>query len=153
MSIFPFMDADINMRPSEELPLFREYAYDFINNCLKLKNGNTYWVEKNEALKIWIYKALITERYRYLAYSQSFGNEVHTLIGYTVHNEITFLELKRFIIESLMVNPYIEELTNFQFQKSGTRVQVDFDCNTIYGTMSLGMQWDEVESWTMAQKV
>ncbi len=42
-------------------------------------------------------------------------------------------ELKRFIIEALMVNPYIEELSNFQFEQSGSGVRVEFDCTTVYG--------------------
>ena len=48
--------------------MFREYAYDFENNCLLLRDGNTYLVEGNEALRIWIFKALTTERFRYTAY-------------------------------------------------------------------------------------
>lgn len=38
--------------------MFREYAYDFENNRLLLRDGNTYLVEGNEALRIWIFKAL-----------------------------------------------------------------------------------------------
>ena len=36
MSIFPFF-SEINEQEDmeEELPVFREYAYDFENNCLK----------------------------------------------------------------------------------------------------------------------
>lgn len=37
------------------------------------------------------------------------------------------------IIEALMVNPYIEELSNFQFEQSGSGVRVEFDCTTVYG--------------------
>mgnify|MGYP000870730798 CR=1 FL=1 len=144
MSIFPFMDADVTNTASKELEIYKEYAYDFENNCLKLRNGTTYLVEKNEALKIWIYKALITERFRYLAYTSGFGNEAHTLIGRSMNSEITFSELRRFIVESLMVNPYIEELENFTFEKSGSALKANFDCNTVYGTIEFEMKWDEV---------
>ena len=106
MSIFPFISPEILEREqSRELPLFREYAYDFANNRLLLRNGNTYLVEGNEALRIWIFKALTTERFRYTAYDSAFGSETHTLIGSPSHSEIVKSELKRFIIEALMVNP------------------------------------------------
>ena len=32
-----------------------------------------------------------------------------------------------------MVNPYIEELSNFQFEQSSSGVWVEFDCTTVYG--------------------
>ena len=82
MSIFPFISPEVlESSESSELPMFREYAYDFENNCLLLRDGNTYLVEGNEALRIWIFKALTTERFRYTAYDGAFGSEIHTLIG------------------------------------------------------------------------
>ena len=134
MSIFPFIDPDaLRQEGSTELPLFREYAYDFQNNCLLLKSGQTYLVEGNEALRIWIYKALTTERFRYTAYDADFGSEIDTLIGSPLNSDIAKSELKRFITEALMVNPYIEELGNFQISQTGSGVKAEFDCTTIYG--------------------
>ena len=134
MSVFPFIDPDVlQQEESTELPLFREYAYDFQNNCLLLKNGQTYLVEGNEALRIWIFKALTTERFRYTAYDADFGSEIDTLIGSPLNSDIAKSELKRFITEALMVNPYIEELGNFQISQTGSGVKAEFDCTTIYG--------------------
>ena len=134
MSVFPFIDPDVlQQEESTELPLFREYAYDFENNRLLLKNGQTYLVEGNEALRIWIFKALTTERFRYTAYDSDFGSEIDTLIGSPLHGDIAKSELKRFIVEALMVNPYIEELGNFQISQTGSGVRAEFDCTTIYG--------------------
>ena len=83
------------------------------------------------------------ERFRYTAYDSAFGSEIHTLIGSTLHSEIVTSELKRFIIEALMVNPYISELSNFQFTRTESGVQVEFDCTTIYGAMTV--EWDAKE--------
>ncbi len=96
------------------------------------RDGQTYLVEGNEALRIWIFKALDTERFRYTAYDSDYGSEIDTLIG-AVNSSVILPELKRFIIEALMVNPYIEELSNFQFEQSGSGVRVEFDCTTVYG--------------------
>ena len=135
MSIFPFItptssDAGEN---TASLPMFREYAYDYENNCLLLRDGNTYLVEGNEALRIWIFKALATERFRYTAYDAAFGSEIETLPGKSLNNEIANSELKRFITEAIMVNPYIVELSNFQFTQSLSGTTVSFDCETVYG--------------------
>lgn len=134
MSIFPFIDPEaLGAGQSSALPMFREYAYDYENNRLLLRDGQTYLVEGNEALRIWIFKALSTERFRYTAYDTDFGSEIHSLIGGSLSSDIVKSELKRFIIEALMVNPYIEELSNFKFSRSGSGVTVEFDCATVYG--------------------
>ena len=66
MSIFPFIDPDaLTASQDNALPMFQEYAYDFKNNQLLLRDGKTYLVEGNEALRIWIFKALDSERFRY----------------------------------------------------------------------------------------
>lgn len=144
MSIFPFLSPDNRKTAGTALPMFREYAYDFENNCLLLRNGNTYLVEGNEALKIWIYHALITERFRYAAHSSAYGSEVDTLIGRSMSGGIIHSELRRFIVEALMVNPYIEELSNFRFTKTQSGVLVEFDCKTIYGAFPFQSDIKEV---------
>lgn len=134
MSIFPFITPpEEGAANTEALPMFREYAYDFANNCLKLKGGQTYLVEGNEALAIWIFKALSTERFRYAAYGAAFGNELDTLPGLGLNTNILQSEIKRFITEALMVNPYIVQLSNFKFERQKSRLKVDFDVETVYG--------------------
>ena len=39
-----------------------------------------------------------------------------------------------------MVNPYIEELGNFQITQTGSGVKAEFDCTTIYGPDKIA--WD-----------
>lgn len=71
MSIFPFIDStSTSTETNDELPMLKEYAYDFEKNELLLdEGGRTYMVEGNEALRIWIFKALFTERCLNTAYS------------------------------------------------------------------------------------
>lgn len=140
MSIFPFITPNTEQATSQPLPLFQEYAYDFENNCLLQRNGTTYLVEGNEALKIWTYHALLTQRFRYIAHSAAYGCEAEMLIGRAM-NSITLSELRRFIIEALMVNPYIVELSNFTCSQTRSGVTVEFDCTTIYGPMLITHDW------------
>ena len=48
---------------NESLPLFVEYGYDFDKQCFRYdEKGQNLMVTENEALKVWIYKAILTER-------------------------------------------------------------------------------------------
>lgn len=92
MSIFPFIDASgvTDTKKVTDLPLLKEYAYDYARNELLLdENGCTYLVEGNAALRIWIFKALTTARFRHVAYSPAFGEEYEDqLIGHSMNGEI-----------------------------------------------------------------
>ena len=111
-SIFPFIDTSLyeETAQEEELEELCEYAFDFEKNCL-LKNeaGQNYYVYGNEALKIWIYKALMTPRYRHLAYTEDFGNEMFDLVAQSIDKDVLALELKRYITEALMYNELMLE--------------------------------------------
>lgn len=146
MSIFPFISPELLQEDAkaEDLPLFREYAYDFEHNRLAVRDGRPYLIEGNEALKVWIFKALHTTRFRHVAYSPSFGNEIEAVIGRSMDAGILNSEIRRYIIEALMVNPYIEELNNFKFSRDGSRLAVEFDVTTIYGAMSERLEVKEV---------
>lgn len=133
-SVFPFVsNAEPVKDKTSELPVFREYAYDFENNCLLTRAGSTYLVEKDEALKIWIYHALKVSRYIYTAHSKDYGNELDSLVGYVMDRETMESEIKRYITEALMVLPYIQELGNFSFSYDGRRTVVGFEVTSIYG--------------------
>lgn len=140
MSIFPFIDTTTTVSELDgELPVLKEYAYDFEKNELLLDaDGCTYMVEGKEALRIWIFKALMTERFHYTAYSFAFGSEFQDqVIGRSMDMEIVKLELERFIIEALMVNPYIKRLDNFVFENTSAGLKVSFDCTSVYGSETI----------------
>lgn len=66
---FPFLSSSKNVSTSS-LPLFKTYAWDFEKDeFVRDGNGHMILLEGNDALKVWIYKALKTERFIYKAYS------------------------------------------------------------------------------------
>lgn len=147
MSIFPFIDGTEKQGiTTEELPVLKEYAYDFQNNELLLdENGCTYMVEGNEALRIWIFKALTTERCHYTAYSFDFGSEYQEkLIGHAMDSDVMKLEMQRYITEALMVNPYIKQLDNFVFLEMGSGMTISFECFSVYGEEKITFPTEEV---------
>lgn len=134
-SIFPFTVQDPVQEAAAEdsLPVFRELAYDYQNNCLLRKGGKPYLIEKDEALKVWIYKALKAKRFVWQAYSHTYGTEVENVIGLSNSPEIIDSEVKRYITETLMVNPYIQELSDFSFTHESSIVTAGYTVTTIYG--------------------
>lgn len=132
MGVFPFTSFQAEVFKEEPLPLFTEMAYDFTNNCLQKRAGKYDTVYRDEAIKIWIWKALKTKRYAWQAYTHAYGDEIDKLIGTTTNRSIFESEAKRYITECLMANPYIQELNHFQFTH-GDRTTIAFDVTTVYG--------------------
>ncbi|PRR70928.1 DUF2634 domain-containing protein [Clostridium thermopalmarium] len=123
----------------EELPLFKEYAWDFDKNKFILENGKFKVVEGNEALKVWIWKALKTERYRYLAYSWNYGHELDSLVGKGLSNAALKLEVERYIKEALLINPYLKDIYNLNITIEGAKLDIAFTVSTVYGEMNVSV--------------
>ena len=134
MSVFPFtVDVPELEDKEEELPVFRELAYDYGKNCLLRKGGRPYLVEKDEALQIWIYKALKAKRFVWPAYTHDYGTEIEDVTGISNDPDIIDSEIRRHITETLMVNPYLQELSDFYFVHENDVVTVEFVVTTVYG--------------------
>lgn len=125
-----------DLQTTVDLPVFKELAFDFETGQLKTRGGQYYYVEKNEAIKVWIYKALFSSRYTYLAYSTNYGNEIHTLIGRYLERQLLYSELRRMIEEALLCNPYITSLSDFDISQEGSKVICNFAVNTVYGNVA-----------------
>lgn len=105
---------------------FCDYAYDFVNNTLLTRDGKHYFVYGNEAMKIWIYKAILTERFKFSAYSDRFGSQIFELVGEVISRKFKEEEIKRYIIEALMVHPFMRAIVRIELsnEKDGTHVDV-----------------------------
>ncbi len=90
-------------------------------------------------MKVWVYKALKTERNQYLAYSTRYGIELKPFIGKVMSVGEQFSELKRVIIECLMVNPYIKAINSVEFSQSGDKVDCAISLTTIYGGININV--------------
>ena len=136
---FPFIGTEITTE-EQELPLFTQPAWNFdVDRFIYDGNGNHVMVYGQEALKVWIYKALKTERFSYAAYSWQYGIELHPFIGKVMSVQERYSELKRVITECLMVNPYILSIDSVKFSpvKHGNEVTTTINLTTVYGEVSL----------------
>ena len=133
MSLFPFISNTDEVKVDNTFPMYKEVAWDFKRNIPILENGDFKIVEGNEAVKVWVYKAILTPRYNYSIYTWDYGSELLDLIGKAYTPSLTKEEAKRLIKEALEINPYIleVEITDINFKDS--LLSADIKIVTIYG--------------------
>ena len=75
----------------------------------KTYTGSDAWGE-------WCIKALATERFQYLVYSDNYGEEIDTLIGKSYPHSVIESEIQRMVKDCLMADPRTANVTNFEFK-------------------------------------
>lgn len=120
-----------------ELPLFKEMAIDFETGEPIIENNEIVTLEGSEALKVWIWRALKTERYKYKAYTENYGNELKEQLGTIYDKTIKDAILENEIRECLGVNPYIVRLHSFSIEtpEGMQHPYIYFSVDTVYGTI------------------
>lgn len=136
MDLFELLEKEKEVSQDNNLPLFTEMAIDFNTGEIIEENGEIKKLTGKEALNVWVWKALKTERNRYKAYSSSFGNDLTKEIGYVYDRTVKEQLIINEIIECLKVNPYITNVYNFElnYDEENVRLDVKFYIDSIYGT-------------------
>lgn len=138
MNIFPSIDpGDAGSSTAQQLPLYREVAWDFERNVPLFLAGEPAVVEGKEALKVWIWKTLHTERYRWDIYTWDYGSELENLIGWGYREDVKAAEASRCLRECLLTSPYITEVKNISMEFSGAKLAVQATVVTIYGEVTV----------------
>ena len=134
MSLFPFISNNVDeVKVDNTFPLYKEVAWDFEKDTPIIQNGDFKIVEGNNAIKVWVYKALLTPRYNYSIYSWNYGSELMDLIGKAYTPSLTKEEAKRYIKEALLINPYILEVIVVDTSFNNGLLSADIKIVTIYG--------------------
>lgn len=141
----PFILADTtNIDIANTLPLLKEYAWDFIHDVFIYdNNGRHKIVTENEALKVWIYKCLKTERYRYQSYLHGeynnigqYGVELEQFIGKKANTQINGEKIREYIKSGLLVNPYIIKINSIDItEQKGDRLIITVVLSSVYGNL------------------
>lgn len=133
MSLFPFLkETEQNLLTTPKL--HREYDVDFATGQLTGKV-----LEGKEALKVWIYKILLTKRYKHIIYSWDYGQDLEEIIGRGYEKGLIKSEVERRIKDCLLIHPHIKECNNFNIRLQQDQLQVDFIVNTIYGEVDINV--------------
>ena len=141
MSLFPFISIE-NIETevtTSELPLLKDFAIDFKTGSPIIENNTFKVVYENEALKVWVYRALKIDRFSHLMYSWDFGNEVMTLVNQGYTYQLTRVEVKRFIEEALYVHPYIKDVHIDYIDFSNSALKVNLTITSIYGEVEFNV--------------
>jgi hypothetical protein len=133
VSIFPFVEPVEDVSLTEDLPNPKEWAWDFERNDFLLKNNKPYLVEGLEAVKIWAYKALMTERFKHEFYSWEYGSEIYSLIGSGFTSAAVESESQRLVGEALQPNPYITGVNKFEVNFDGDTLEIEITIETVFG--------------------
>ncbi len=140
-SIFPFLDGYVSdehiEKDTDKLPMFKEIAWNFDKNEFITKDGSPMIIEGNEALKVWIYKALISKRYKYIIYSWDYGCEVENLMGKSNYSELIKNEIHRYVSEALLVNKYIRDISSTVINSIGDKLDLEITVKTVYGDLEV----------------
>lgn len=134
MSIFPMIDPGPEQTAqSQTLPLCREVAWDFERGIPRFRGGVPIEVTGKEAVKVWIWKAIRTPRFRYEIYTWAYGSEFETLLGQAYSDSVKTAEAPRYLRECLLVNPYITQVKNIAVSFEAAKLAVEGTAVTIYG--------------------
>lgn len=143
--IFPFISGideveDVELELTETtLEMYREVAWDYVNDTPIIENGDFKIVEGKEAIKIWIYKALKTNRFEHEIYSWDYGSELNELVGYQDTNNLIKTESERYIKEALLINTYILDVKINDVKINDSILNANVIVSTVYGEVDINV--------------
>lgn len=133
-SIFPIISPPENPGGQDRnLPMCKEVAWDFENDVPIFRGGEPAVVTEKEALKVWIWRALRTPRFKYEIYTWAYGSEFESLLGQAYNDSVKTAEAPRYLRECLLVNPYIKQVKDISVSFEAARLTVKGTAVTIYG--------------------
>ncbi len=138
-SIFPFTDPQEMEIEETELPMAREWAWDFEKLDFKLKDGKMYQVEGKEAVKIWLWKLFMTARYRQVIFDWDYGHELENLIGQGYTQGYLNSEAERYVREAIEYNlkDYVTDVRNVEVSFDEGTLTIEFTAITPYGEVEV----------------
>lgn len=137
--LFPIVQPEAGTPASKTLPLCREIAWDFTAGIPLYSGGRPVEAIGAEAVKVWVWKALMTARRRYDIYTWDYGCEVESLIGRGFSSQVKESEAVRYVREALAPNPYITQVLQTEVSFSGTMISIQCQVMTIYGEVQINV--------------
>ncbi len=131
--MFPFDIDEKNLEDSQN-KVFKEYEINFKTGQL---TGRT--VSGIEAIKVWVWLALKTARYRFQQFSWNYGSELEELIGKNYKKEYIESETKRMVTDCLRANRHIKGIKDFACNYSDGKITAAFTIITDYGEADISV--------------
>lgn len=117
------------------------FLYDFQKGDFVYRNGAPIIVEGQKALEIWIEKVIRTERFKFKVYDNAeYGVTIEDLIGSNLPYSFLDAEMKRELTEAILRNPYIENLSEWKFEREGSLWTITFTVETVDGSFEMEVE-------------
>lgn len=126
----PRIRTNAMVNKSAEIPLLKEYAWDFDNDNFLIENGKFVIVEGLEALKVRNYLALKVYKGRFFIYKNKVGTRLKDLIG--KDRNYVSSHVKEMIEEALLDNVYVTGIENLKISYNNGKITVEFTVLNIY---------------------
>lgn len=139
MTLFPSIQPTAAAEAASASKLYREVKWNFENNVPVFRRGAPVIVSGKDAVLVWAWKALHTQRGRHEIYTRGYGNEAESLIGQPYTDELKQAEAMRYVRECLVINPYITDVTDISVKFADGTLSIACTINTVYGEVSLNV--------------
>lgn len=117
---------------SQVVKVPREYGIDFTTGQLTGKI-----VEGLEAIKVWIWLCMHTERFRHAIYSADYGTSLEQYIGHVLSEEYINTDCESEISDALLINEYIESIEDFEAVRNSDSLNISFRVVTKFGSIEV----------------
>ena len=117
---------------SQVVKVPREYGIDFTTGQLTGKI-----VEGLEAIKVWIWLCMHTERFRHAIYSADYGTSLEQYIGHMLSEEYINTDCESEISDALLINEYIESIEDFEAVRNSDSLNISFRVVTKFGRIEV----------------
>ena len=138
MSILPsFLEefSNIDAAENEETKVIEvphEYGIDFTTGQLTGKI-----VEGLEAIKVWVWLCMHTERFRHAIYSSDYGTSLEQYFGHVLSDEYINTDCESEITDALLMNEYIESVEDFEVVRNSDSLDINFRVVTKFGSLEV----------------
>lgn len=131
MSILPsFAGPQTNITTAKDPPA--EYGINYETG--QLTGEIVYGLE---AVKVWIWLVLHSERFRYPIFSWQYGAELERYVGRGYSQEYLNDAVKNAVKDCLKVNPHIKRIEDFSCKMENDRLKIEFTVRTDYGEANI----------------
>lgn len=117
---------------SQVVKMPREYGIDFATGQLSGKI-----VEGLEAIKVWIWLCMHTERFKHAIYSADYGTSLEQYIGHMLSEEYINTDCESEITDALLINKYIESIEDFEAVRNSDSLNISFRVVTKFGSIEV----------------
>lgn len=90
-----------------------------------------------QAVKVWIWKALMTEKFRYALYSWQYGSELESYIGKRLTPEYLKTDVRLALEDVLLINEEIRQIRNYTARAEKGTLFISFTAVTDFGEISI----------------